>query len=63
MKMQQQMAYRPTDLTTVPQIIEELNQSFRAGITKPVTWRKDQLRRLWHLVNVKLSTWKLSARL
>ncbi|MCJ1375078.1 hypothetical protein MMC20_006312 [Loxospora ochrophaea] len=41
----------PTPLQDIPMIVEELRSSFIAGKTRPIAWRKAQLKRFWHMID------------
>jgi aldehyde dehydrogenase (NAD+)/aldehyde dehydrogenase (NAD(P)+)/beta-apo-4'-carotenal oxygenase len=38
----------------IDSIVAELRQTFESGKTRPIAWRKEQLRNLWHLIVVSL---------
>ncbi|KAG0249074.1 Aldehyde dehydrogenase [Mortierella polycephala] len=43
------LAYTP--LSDIPQIVQELRDSFNAGLTKPLSYRKEQLKGLHNLID------------
>jgi hypothetical protein len=43
----------PSPLEAIPDIIEGLNAAFESGKTLPIEWRKEQLKSLWRMVNVR----------
>lgn len=36
----------------IDSIVTELRQSYESGKTRPIAWRKEQLRKLYHLIVV-----------
>jgi hypothetical protein len=44
--------YSATALDSIPSILKELNASFSNGKTLPIQWRKEQLTKLWNLIDV-----------
>lgn len=45
-----------TPLSEVPAILAELNESYLSGKLAPLEWRKEQLRNLWRLLDVRESS-------
>jgi hypothetical protein len=39
-------------MADIKQCVLTLNNSFSSGKTLPTAWRKEQLRKLWHLICV-----------
>jgi len=45
-----ELAYTPVE--DIPSIVKEVDQSFKEGKTTSVSWRKEQLKKLWHMLDV-----------
>ena len=44
----------PTPLETIPGIVADLNSTFHSGLNLPIERRKEQLRQLWKLIDVRI---------
>ena len=42
----------PWPLEAIPDIIQQLNATFKSGKTLSIEWRKQQLRNVWKMINV-----------
>ena len=45
-----ELSYTP--VKGISSVVEELNLSYHKGTTQPVSWRKEQLKQIWHMLDV-----------
>ena len=41
-----------TSVSEIPRIVEEVKVAFKTGKTRPIEWRKNQLKQLWRMIDV-----------
>lgn len=51
-KMSDTFQVTPWPLEAIPDVIQQLNATFKSGKTLSIEWRKQQLRNVWKMINV-----------
>jgi len=41
-----------TPVAEIPRIVAEVKAAFKTGKTRPIEWRKNQLRQLWCMIDI-----------
>lgn len=41
-----------TPVSEVSKIVEEVQAAFKSDKTQPIEWRKEQLKKIWHMLDV-----------
>lgn len=54
--MANSLKYVSAEIGALAAIIDELNATFESGKTLDIEWRKEQLRSLWRMLDVRLRT-------